>query len=119
MLKKLVVTVIAGAAVSIPLGGGASADPSANSNGVGAKGVPGEIGANYYGVGKQVQLGNPLSGAAITKAPGTSLPDAFGGPGGQQMKQGLFGGPVNNGYNGEPTDRYSGGHGNGSPNCCA
>jgi hypothetical protein len=110
MLKKLVATVIATSAMTIPLAGTAWADPSANSNGVGAKGVPGVINEQYYQdpTKDQVPPGNPVSGTAITKPPQTSLVDANAGQPGQLMKKGLYGGVVNNGGN----------NGRGAPNCC-
>jgi hypothetical protein len=104
MLKQVVATVISAAALTLPLAGTASAEPSTNNNGVGAKGVPGVIASTYppNPANPQVPPGDPTSGAANTKDPGTSLPDAYGGPSGQQLKSGYYGGQINNGYNGGP-----------------
>jgi hypothetical protein len=44
MINKFIVTVVGGAAITVPLAGAASADPSANTNGVGAGGVPRALG---------------------------------------------------------------------------
>jgi DNA polymerase III subunit gamma/tau len=73
MVKKVLVSVIAAGALSVPLAGVAGADPADDN-----PGVPGNIGGQ--------SPGSVISGAA--KAPGLSTPEAFGGsPPGQSVKQ--------------------------------
>ena len=73
MLKKVLVSVIAAGALSVPLAGVAGAHPADDK-----PGVPGNIGGE--------SPGSVISGAA--KAPGLSTPEAFGGsPPGQSVKQ--------------------------------
>jgi hypothetical protein len=92
MLRKLLVTAAAAAAVSVPLAGVAWADPpsdpgSPNGNGIGQGGVPQKAGdfltnhvfpnanPNPGGVGP-VTPGSQFSQAA--KVPGLNTPDAYG-----------------------------------------
>jgi hypothetical protein len=91
MLKKLLVTAAAAAAVSVPLAGVAWADKPSDpgSNGNGPGGVPADVGAalnrNYpvtnpldaNGQVVPVSPGSVFSTAATTKPPGTSLPEAY------------------------------------------
>ena len=82
MLKKLVVTAIAAAAMTVPLAGVAWAAPStdagSNGNGIGAGGVP----VNST----NGPPGSLISSFAMMKQPGQSLPVAFGGgPPGPQI----------------------------------
>jgi hypothetical protein len=74
MIKKVLVSVIAAGALSVPLAGVAAADPSPDN-----PGVPGNIGGT--------PPGSSASGAA--KVQGQSTPDVYGGPPGQHVSEQL------------------------------
>jgi hypothetical protein len=84
MLKKLFLTAAAAAAVSVTLAGVACADtpsdPSSNSNGIGAGGVPQKAGPVLESLG--VGTGNPTPPGSLfkdsAKVPGMNTPDAYG-----------------------------------------
>jgi hypothetical protein len=80
MLKKLIVTVIAAGALSVPLAGVAwgdpPTDPGANGDGVGAGGIPRVLGDNS-GSTDPIPPGSVLSD--IAQQPGVSVPEAISG----------------------------------------